>query len=315
MPTLRFAHEKNSINVLVRVCLGNNGCTTLASIYSFNTALLHSRGSVALSALFLSRLPSSLRVHKHHCQERFVSRSQRTIALILCREFHELLSFFSWQIKRCNSWPQLHPQHLVTPKRAPAVKGAHGPTDLLQVVTALARLGFAHDRHLQEIENLMTLTIWIYDATNANRAPGYPSSLGGQSFARRTSSQWNVSTGGDVVQIDHCITPSLRCTQTGGSTGAPFGTKRKSNPQNGWRTNGMGRRGGSLGPMWTGHNTVPFRNRTQPNRTGNFSPQAHVQRTSPGQALDLEPGQHLPQLHWNSNRTSQHWQLSVRIQN
>ena len=41
----------------------------------------------------------------------------------------------------------------------------HGPTDLLQVVTALARLGVTHDRHLQEIENQMTLTIWIYDAT------------------------------------------------------------------------------------------------------------------------------------------------------
>ena len=39
----------------------------------------------------------------------------------------------------------------------------YGPTDLLQVVTA--RLGVTHDRHLQEIENQMTLTIWIYDAT------------------------------------------------------------------------------------------------------------------------------------------------------
>ena len=41
----------------------------------------------------------------------------------------------------------------------------HGPTDLSQVVTALARLGITHDRHLQGIENQMTLTIWIYDAT------------------------------------------------------------------------------------------------------------------------------------------------------
>ena len=39
------------------------------------------------------------------------------------------------------------------------------PADLLQEVTALARLGITHDRHLQEIENKMSLTIWIYDAT------------------------------------------------------------------------------------------------------------------------------------------------------
>ena len=44
-------------------------------------------------------------------------------------------------------------------------QGTQGPADLLQVVTALARLGITHDRHLQEIENQITLTIWIYDAT------------------------------------------------------------------------------------------------------------------------------------------------------
>ena len=41
----------------------------------------------------------------------------------------------------------------------------HGPTDSLQVVTVLERLGITHGRHLQEIQNQMTLTIWIYDDT------------------------------------------------------------------------------------------------------------------------------------------------------
>ena len=71
---------------------------------------------------------------------------------------------------------------------------------------------------------------------HANRAPGYSPSLGAQSIARRTSSQWYVSTSGDVVQTDHCATQGLRCNQAGGSAGTPFGTKRKSAPQNGLRT-------------------------------------------------------------------------------
>ena len=49
--------KKKNISVLVRVCHGNNGYTTLASIYSFNMALLHPRGSVAPPALCPFRLP------------------------------------------------------------------------------------------------------------------------------------------------------------------------------------------------------------------------------------------------------------------
>ena len=126
---------------------------------------------------------------------------------------------------------------------------------------------------------------------HANRAPGHSTGLGGQSIARRTPSQRYVSTGGNVVHTHHCIAPGLRCNQAGGRAGTPFGTKRKSDPQNGWRTSRMGGSGGSL-VSWIGQNIVPLRNRTQPNRTGNFSPQADVQGTSPGQALDLEISQH-----------------------
>ena len=113
----------------------------------------------------------------------------------------------------------------------------------------------------------------------------------GQSIARKTSSHRDVSTSGDVVQIDHCTTPGLRCNQAGGSGRTPLGTKRKSNPQDRWRTIRMESGCGSL-VSWIGQNTVPFRNCTQPNRTGNISPQADVQGTSPRQALDLELGQH-----------------------
>ena len=52
-------------------------------------------------------------------------------------------------------------------------------------------------------------------------------------------------------------------------------TKRKSDPQNGWRTSRVGGSGGSL-VSWIIQNTVPFRNCTQPNRTGNLSLQADV---------------------------------------
>ena len=107
----------------------------------------------------------------------------------------------------------------------------------------------------------------------------------------RTSSQWDVSTRGDVVQIDHCTTPGLRCNQAGRSAGTPLGTERQRDPQDGWKTIRLGNSCGSLGPC-TGQNTVPFRNCTQPNRTGNLSPQDNVQRTSPGKGLDLELGQY-----------------------
>ena len=33
------------------------------------------------------------------------------------------------------------------------------------------KVGVTHDRHLQEIENQMTLTIWIYDAKPSSKSP------------------------------------------------------------------------------------------------------------------------------------------------
>ena len=152
-------------------------------------------------------------------------------------------------------------------------------------VGGYTRSSFARDREPNDSHHL------DLRCHHANRAPGHSPGLGGQSNARRTSSQWYVSTGGNVVQIDHCTTPALRCNQAGGSAGTLLGTKRKSDPQDRWRTIRLGSSCGSL-VSWTGQNTVPFRNCTQPNRTGNLSPQANVQRTSPGQALDLEPGQY-----------------------
>ena len=83
---------------------------------------------------------------------------------------------------------------------------------------------------------------------HANRAPDHSPCLGGQSIARRTSSQWDVSTSGDVVQNDHSTTSGLCCNQAGGSAGTHSRDKRAirktGGDQPGWQlrlTGGLAR--------------------------------------------------------------------------
>ena len=185
----------------------------------------------------------------------------------------------------------------------------HGPTDLLHVVTALARLVVTHDRHLQEIENQMTLTIWICDATmqtelHLTRQAWVDSRLQGVPHASGMSQRvvmW--------CKLIVALRQAYAAIKPEEVQELPSGQKERVVRKTG------GERAG-----WEAAAAHWYRGSARTQSLSEIAPkqiEQEIFRLKPMEPLQgnlstasLGSGTWSAQLqpHWNSNRTSQHWQ-------
>ena len=189
----------------------------------------------------------------------------------------------------------------------------HGPTDLLQVVTALARLGITHDRHLQEIENQMTLTIWIYDATmqtelQVTRQAWVDSRLQGERHPSGMS-QRVVMWCKLIISLRQAYAAIMPEEVQELSSGQKERVIRKT-----VESHQVGKQLWLTGAVdWPEHSPFQKFHPAKSNRKSFSSSlrSGNLSRESLGSGTWSVP----PQQHWNSNRTLQHWQPSARNQN